>query len=309
MQSAWYTKSADQTTKAFHSHASDGLSSKDIARRRKKYGPNALPKKSGERWWLIALRQFASPLVYILFFGAAISFYVEEFVDGGVIIAAVLINSVIGFIQEYRANNALAHIQEHITFHVTVIRDGKEHRLLVKDLVPGDVVRLTSGDRVPADGRLIEHANIATNEAALTGESLPVEKTIDALKVSTGVSDRTNYVFLGTSIVRGTGKMIVTDTGIHTELGKITKLLSQTKDEPTPLQAQLTILSRWLAGIFLTLSAGIVVIGLVQQRSITEILVTAIAVAVAAIPEGARCRLNGHFIYWHAANPRKAGNY
>lgn len=286
MEELWYTKKPEDVVKSFSSDPKNGLPQSHVEKHREKWGTNTLPKRSSDPWWVILGRQFASPLVYILLVGSGISFYVQEFLDALVILSAVLLNTIIGFIQEYKANQSLSIIQESVVFQTNIIRGGEQKRVLVEELVPGDVMMLEAGDRIPADGRIILNADLETNEASLTGESLSIKKTIRPLKKGANVGDRTNMLFMGTTVVGGSGKAVVVATGLKTELGKIAELIQETREELTPLQEQLKKLAQGLALLFVVLSTLLVVVGVVQGRPLVELFVTAIAVAVAAIPEG-----------------------
>ena len=233
--------------------------------------------------------QIKETLVIILIIAAIVSGALGEWTDSIVILAIVVLNAILGVVQENKAEEALKALKEMTKAMVKVLRDGKVTKIEVEDLVPGDIMLLDTGDAIPADGRLIESASLMVNEAALTGESVPVEKNLDVIEgEDVPVGDRKNMVFRGTSVTGGRGKAIVTGTGMNSELGKIAQMLQETPPEPTPLQRQLTTL-----GKILGIAAGIIVfivflVGIWRGGGLMEMFMTAVALAVAAIPEGLR---------------------
>ena len=263
-----------------------GLSQGDIEKRLKRNGSNKLPEKAKTGAFVLFLRQFKSSLTYILLIAAALSWYFGEHIDSYVILAAVVVNVIVGFIQEYKAQNALASLKKIITEKVWVIRDGKEREVETINLVPGDIVILDAGNKIPADGRIFEAEHLSVNEAALTGESAPREKNNHAISGEAVLAERTNMVFTGTVVAEGRGKYYVTRTGVKTELGKIASLVRDTKEIETPLQNKLNRFSRKLGIGVLFLSAIVFLFGIWQGQALGEMFSTAIAIAVAAIPEG-----------------------
>ncbi|MEA2097529.1 MAG: cation-transporting P-type ATPase [Patescibacteria group bacterium] len=263
-----------------------GLSADEVEKRLKKYGKNELPKKEKFTSLDVAISQFKSPLVYILLIAAFVSFALKEFIDTGVIIFAVMINAVVGFIQETKAECALERLKQMIEHKSYVIRDGIEKEVNSIDIVPGDIIVLRAGDRVPADGRILEVHELDINESSLTGESIPVSKLVETLNQK-GVSEsKKNMAYMGTSVVRGRGMIIVSSTGINTKFGQIALLLKETKKEKTPLQIKLAEFSKLFGILTLVMVVAIVAIGLFRGIKFEEIFITSVAIAVAAIPEG-----------------------
>jgi Ca2+-transporting ATPase len=210
----------------------------------------------------------------------------HEWVDVGVILAAVLLNAVIGFVQEYKANKALEQLRSLVQPHALVIRDGEEQEVRAEDLVPGDVLVLNTGDRVTADARVVESIDMMLNEAALTGESFPVAKQEKVLDVGTLLADRTNLVFTGTSVVGGRGRAVIVATGVNTELGRVASMVQQAEETKTPLQEQLTRLARWIAFVIGVLIVLLFALGLSKGEALFEMFEMSVALAVAAVPEG-----------------------
>lgn len=263
-----------------------GLSSEEAISRLKQQGQNRLPEAKLISWPVILWRQFQNPFIYILLAAVAISLVVKEYIDAEVIGAAILINVLIGFFQEYRANKSLAALKKMIVRRSIVIRDNQEQEINSVDLVPGDVIVLQAGNQVPADCRLLTAVDFEVNEAVLTGESLPIEKDIEVLPAGTVLADRRNMIYSATVVVSGTAQALVVATGAGTEFGKIAQLVGEVKEEKTPLQQRLAKLSRSFGIIAGTICLFIVVFGYFQGRDLFEIFITAVAVAVAAIPEG-----------------------
>ncbi|MBU0671108.1 HAD-IC family P-type ATPase [Patescibacteria group bacterium] len=276
------------TEKAFEGlHTSEeGLSSAEIKNRQEKYGLNQLPQKKKASWFFILISQFKSPLVYILVAAAVMSIVLNEYVDAAVIMASVVINTIVGFIQENKANSAVEKLREMIEYEARVKRGGVKMKVPAEELVPGDIILLEAGDKVPADARLFDVNSLQINEAPLTGESVPIKKNIDALEKGTPLADRKNMVFMGTNITRGKGRAIVTETGTETHLGEITKMVKEVKEDKTPLQIRLEKFSKWLGILIVVICILIFVIGVIQGKGLFEMFLMGVAVAVAAIPEG-----------------------
>lgn len=271
-----------------------GLKDSEVNRRLKKFGYNKLPEEKKLSGLLILLNQFKSPLVYVLIGAAAISFFLQDFIDMAVILVAVFLNTILGFYQENKANKSITYLKKMIDLKAKVLRDGNEIEVSAKKLVPGDIIFLEAGDKIPADGRLISIDNFQITEAALTGESMPSEKNLKVLAKGIPLADRENMIYSGTIVATGRATAVVCETGTNTELGQITKLIKETKEEKTPLQKQLASFSRTLTYLVVIICGLIVVIGKLQGRTIfgfgeaarEGMLNTAAAIAVAAIPEG-----------------------
>jgi Ca2+-transporting ATPase len=270
----------------------NGLDEEEARSRLAKYGPNELEAKKGVPPLSIFLRQFKNFMTLVLIAAALVSIGVaayggtsEEYLDAAVIIIIVLINAFLGFIQEYRAEKALEALKELAAPTTVVLRSGKEKKVPAKELVPGDLFILATGDKVPADGRVLEAVNLRIDEASLTGESEAVEKDATCLSPDVQLMDRTNMVFAGCIVEYGRGRAIVTQTGMRTQLGKIAELIEEV-DTQTPLQAKLAKLGRQLAILVILTSVVVFLAGIAQNVSAGEMLLTSVSLAVAAIPEG-----------------------
>lgn len=272
-----------------------GLSQAEAEKRLVESGPNVLPEKPPTSDLTIIIRQFQSPLIYILLIAAAISYWLSDVTDALVILLAVTVNTILGFYQERKAERGLTALKRILSPQARVVRDGRTQMVVVQNIVPGDIVILSAGDRVPADGVVIEASELTVDEAILTGESVPVVK--ESVKRQASSVDNTatkNYeqssanskVFMGTTVIGGLGKVQVVATGIGTEMGKIATSLAETKEEPTPLQVRLAGLARTLTLVVAFSAVVIFIVGIVRGESWVEIFTTSVAVAVAAIPEG-----------------------
>ncbi len=266
-----------------------GLPPEAVQARLEAHGSNALPSDQGVNWAQLILAQFTDIMVIILIVAALISALLGEATDVIVILAIVALNALLGIYQEYQAEQALAALSRLQVPQVRVRRSGKVLEISAEDLVPGDIVLLAEGDRVPADGRLIEVVNLRVEEAALTGESLPVDKQIDALlgEAATALGDRNNMAYMGTEVTYGRGELLVTATGLRTEIGNIATMLLQVEAGPTPLQRRLNQLGRILATAALIVVAIVFFVGFfVQGIPAEQMFLIAISLAVAAVPEG-----------------------
>jgi cation-transporting P-type ATPase F len=263
-----------------------GLTSEAAEERLGRFGPNVLPKFRRRGPLIRLLLQFHHPLIYVLLVATAVTASLGEWVDAGVIFGVVLVNAVVGFIQESRAEAALDALASMMTTEVRVRRDGRTIRVPSEDIVPGDVVLLESGDKVPADLRLTRIRELRVDESALTGESLPVEKADQVLPPETVVGDRKNMAFSGTLVTYGQGTGVVVGTGTETELGRIHQLMGETTQLATPLTNKLASFSKVLTVAILGLAAVTFALGLWRGQPATEIFMAAVALAVGAIPEG-----------------------
>lgn len=283
----WHLLSSEETLRKLRTKAEKGLSHAEAVERLAHEGKNVLPEGKETHWWNFLLRQFKSPLVYILLIGALLSSILGELVDVGVIILAVFANVAVGFWQEYRSSNILEKLRAIIQVRTVVIRDGAAHEIDAEDLAPGDIILLKSGNKVPADARILSCRHLEINEALLTGESSPVHKISESLQdPDIPLGDRRNMAYMGTIIVSGEGTAVVVETGAQSEIGKIALLTQKTEDDPTPLQQRIGRLGKLIA-LFVAASAVIiVVVGIIRHHPFHEMIITAIAVAVAAIPEG-----------------------
>jgi len=272
---------------AEHKTSTSGLSAAEAARRLTAHGPNRLtpPKKRGPL--LRFLLQFHNVLIYVLLGAAGVTAALGHWVDTGVILGVVVINALIGFIQEGKAEKSLDAIRNMLSLHAMVMRDGRRSEIVAEELVPGDIVLLASGDKVPADLRLIEMRSLRIEEAALTGESEPVEKSPGAVAEEAPIGDRACMAYSGTLVVFGQGKGVVVATGDTTEIGRIGRMLAEVESVETPLLKQMAVFGHWLTAGVLALAALTIAFGmLVHGQSAGEMFLAAVGLAVAAIPEG-----------------------
>ena len=264
-----------------------GLTSVEADRRIAQCGYNEIEEKKKISPLKIFLNQFKSFVVGILIIAVIVSVLVNEVLDAVVIAAILIINAILGFIQEYRAEKSIEALKKLAPQKAKVIRDGKLTEILSKFLVPGDIILLEAGDKIPADSRLIEVIEFATQEASLTGESNPITKSTNILKENVQIADMKNMIFSSTDVVRGKGKAVVVSTGNNTEIGKIAKLIEGVVIEETPLQKQLSKLGKFLGILTIIITIIVFFTGvLLNEGTFSEILITSIALAVAAIPEG-----------------------
>jgi Ca2+-transporting ATPase len=263
-----------------------GLSFDEANKRLEKYGPNILPEAKRLTASQIFFNQFKNSLVYILLAAAVITIILREFVDAGVILAAVLLNVSIGFFEESRAEKTIEKLKEAIDHRAKVVRDGREKEIRAEEVVPGDIITIEAGDKIPSDGRLIQATNLEIVEAALTGEAAPSTKSAKKLSPGTVLAERENMVYCGTNVMRGRGLAVVFATGREMEIGKIALMLASAPEEKTPLQEKLAVFARRLSVVLLAICFVIFIIGLAQGRSFIEMLTVAVAAAVAAVPEG-----------------------
>lgn len=276
----------EETIRRLETDPQRGLSSAEVRRRQVRYGPNVLERQRRRSAWRILLAQLFNPLVAVLAFAAALSLAFSEWLEGIAILIVIGINTAIGFYMEWQAQHSMEALRKLAQTFVTVIRDGRRQRQPSEELTPGDLIYLEAGDVVAADARLIQETNLAVSEAALTGESASVSKDTEALPMDTPLADRKNLVFKGTSIVRGNGLALVTAIGADTQLGKIAQLTQEAAKSATPLEKRLNKLSQKLIWISMALASLVMVIGIIQGRDILLMVETAIAMAIAAIPEG-----------------------
>ncbi len=284
----FYRLDVDQALAELKTNPKTGLDDAEVQKRQEQYGKNALPTDSGTNWLQLVIGQFTDLMVIILIVAAVISGLLGETTDLIVILAIVILNAILGIYQEYRAEQALAALSAMQVPLVRVRRKGEVMEISAEDLVPGDIVILQEGDRIPADGRLVQAINLQIDESALTGESVPVEKESFELSgtEAIAVGDRINMAFMGTAVTFGRGELLVTQIGLQTELGNIAAMLLRVEEGITPLQRRLNSLGRTLAA-----GAGVVVVvvfitGLLRGIPFQEMFLTAISLAVAAVPEG-----------------------
>ncbi|KKW20932.1 MAG: Cation-transporting ATPase [Candidatus Adlerbacteria bacterium GW2011_GWC1_50_9] len=266
----------------------DGLSDEEALRRLSGFGKNSLEEAPRLRKTKIFLDQFKSPLILALIFAGILTAILREFVEMGVIFLAVFVNTFLGFWQENKAETVLELLRSYIRTRVRVKRDGGDKEIDAVELVPGDVIRITRGDRIPADARIFYTNRFQADESVLTGESLPEEKDSRSLPAATAVAERTSVVFGGTLAVEGVVDAIVTGTGSMTEFGKISKLIREREraGSRTPLQAALSRFSLWVGIVLSFLIAVLFLVGVSSEYDPAEMFLISVAVAVSAVPEG-----------------------
>ena len=283
---AWHALSAAQTEIDLDTNLESGLAVEEAVRRLASVGPNLLQAEAGPSRLKLFLGQFADALIWVLLVAAFISGVIlDDWIDAGVILAIVIMNATIGYTQESRAEEALAALREMTAPDARAVRGGAERRIPAAELVPGDVIVLETGDLVPADGRLATAAHLKVDESLLTGESLPVEKGVPAVAESAALADRTSMVFSGTALVAGRARVMVTATGRATAMGQIAELLTA-EEPPTPLQVSLDRVGKRIGVLALGIAALIFGLGILEGFEAPLMFLTAVALAVAAIPEG-----------------------
>jgi len=283
---SWHDRSPAVIAAELGTDPSTGLTADEAQLRLKRDGRNELRKKKSVSALVILFRQFTSLVIWVLIGAAAVSVYLGEKADGIAIIAIVVLNALIGFIQEFRAEKAAAALARLTAPKARVIRNGRSIICEASSVVAGDVLLLEAGDLVAADARLVDASVLRANEASLTGESLPVDKTVIDLPQETSLADRKNMVFLGTSIANGSARALVVATGMRTELGRIAQLLDTAESGATPLQKRLDKTARFLLWVCLAIVALMFALGLLRATPPFELFLSAISLAVAAIPEG-----------------------
>ncbi len=282
----WHNLRIEEVAGVLKTDIKEGLSEKEVEIRQRESGPNKLPEEKPLSKLRIFLEQFRSPLIYILVIAGIITLILRDFTDAIVIFGAVFLNTIFGFFQENKTSKILAELKKVVKVKTYVIREGNEKEVEQEDLVPGDIFLLYPGNKIPADGRLIEAHNLKINEASLTGEWIPAEKKIEILLEETILADRDNMVYMGCVIEDGRGKAIVTETGIQTEIGKVAQMVRETREEKTPYQKRIIHLSKIIGILIVSLSFLIFILGIATGRDMFEMFLIAVAVAVAAIPEG-----------------------
>nr|MBP8220514.1 HAD-IC family P-type ATPase [Aeromonadaceae bacterium] len=284
--SPWHAWDEQNVLLNLDSHP-DGLSHQEARHRLTEYGPNRLTPPKGESWLHRFARQFHNLLIYVLLLAAGLSWLSNHWIDGAVILGVVIINALFGLLQEGKAERALAAIRQLLKIRCTALRDGDRHQLDADLLVPGDVVMLESGDKVPADMRLLECHNLYVQESALTGESVSVNKQAQPLPEATPLAERNNMLYAGTLITQGRARAIVVSTGDDTELGHIGRLLQTVEAMQTPLTLQMDRLGRQLTLWIVLLAIATFLFGLLYRHyGLDELFMAAVGLAVAAIPEG-----------------------
>jgi Ca2+-transporting ATPase len=284
---AWHAQPVADVARQLQTDADRGLTGSEAARRLQEYGPNALTDVVGRSTLAIAVDQFKSLIVGLLVAASGVAFALGENIEGVAILVVIVLNAVIGFLTEWKARQALSALRAQAVPTAQVVRDGEEGQVPAADLVPGDLITLAAGSRVPADGRVVEAVRLQVEEASLTGESHPVSKVAEPVPdPAAPLGDQLSMAFLGTTVTDGRGFMLVTATGARTEVGKIGRLIEEAGDQDTPLERKLAQLGHALVGIVLGLCAVIVVAGWLRGNDFLHMLEVGISLAIAAVPEG-----------------------
>ena len=284
MPKSWHAMEIDETMKQLNTK-NTGLSQEEVQKRLQQYGTNELQKEKGTSAVKIFIEQFEDLLIVILLIATGLSIYLGEITDAIVIIAIVLACAILGFVEEFRSEKALEALKKMTAPTAMVLRDGKEVKVQTSELVPGDIVLLYTGDKIPADSRLLESFNLKIDEASLTGESSPVTKEVTPLPEETPINDRRDMAFTGTVVVYGRGKAVVTSTGMTTEFGKIAKMVQVTEEEETPLEKRMASVGKWIGILSIAVCLAVAFIGIIEGRNILDMILWGISLAVAAIPE------------------------
>ena len=280
------TLTPKELCKSFGTDEKNGLSEAEAGHRLQKDGGNVLKKAREQTIWDMIQAQINDPMIFILFIAASISILLREFSDTAIILAVIVLNTTVGVIQEGKARRAMEALKKMTAPSAIVKRNGIYKRIPAAHLVKGDVVQLKAGNQVPADIRLLSVQGLSVNESALTGESLPVSKTAAVMPKNLTAAERRNMAYMSSEIMKGSGEGVVTATGMDTELGKIAGMINEVTGELTPLQKRLGDLGKLLSIVAVVLCGALFLLGLVQHRNLLQMLLLAISLAVAAIPEG-----------------------
>jgi len=285
-QTQWHSLPSDELLATLHADAEQGLTELEAQLRIDTVGPNRLTPRRGKGAFGLFLSQFNQPLVYILLLSGAVTAFLQEWVDSSVIFGVVLVNAIIGFIQEANALKAINALAQALNISTTVLRDGQRRTLSASELVPGDVVILQSGDKVPADLRLLQSRELQIDESALTGESVPAQKRPAMLEEATGLADRYNMAYSSTLITYGTGSGVVVETGDRTEIGLINRMIADATDLDTPLTQKMSQFSQLLLWVIVGMAVLTFAVGVWRGESMLAMFMASVALAVGAIPEG-----------------------
>ncbi|MEQ8194415.1 MAG: HAD-IC family P-type ATPase, partial [Rhodospirillales bacterium] len=286
VQVNWHERDVEAALEALHTD-SNGLTSKEAATRFESYGPNRLPEPARHSLLIRFLLHFHNILIYVLLGSAAITAALGHLADTFVILAVVVANAIIGFIQEGKAEKAMDAIRRMLALKASVLRDGTRRALEGETLVPGDIVLLEAGDKVPADLRLLRSNGLQVQEAILTGESVPVEKHTRPVAATAPLGDRGCMAYSGTLVTNGLGRGVVVATGAETEIGRISEMLTTVETLTTPLLLQMNAFARWLTIFILLIAAALLVFGyFVEHYEFAEMFMAVVGLSVAAIPEG-----------------------
>jgi Ca2+-transporting ATPase len=281
----WYAIESAEAVAALNSNVQRGLSDAEAASRLSVHGPNEIQEAKKEPLWKLLLDQFKETLILILIAAALVSILIGEAIDSAVILVIVLASAGLGFYQEYRAEQSLALLKKLAAPSAMVIRDGQERVVPTRELVPGDLIILDPGDKVPADARITDQMNLQIDEAVLTGESVPVEKSVGSVEPETSLQERINIAFSGTVVTYGRGKAVVFATGMETEFGKIARLIQTDEQMQTPLEKRMDELGNWMIKVLIVTVTLISVLGILRGHALLEMFLWGVSLAVAAVPE------------------------
>jgi Ca2+-transporting ATPase len=281
----FYAQTAEKVLESLKTSADNGLTSKEAKIRLERHGYNELQKEKGITALTIFINQFKNALIFLLIFAAILSIFLGEVLDSMAMFGIIALTAILGFIQEYRAEKAVEELQKISAPTAKVLRDGKAIKIPAKELVPGDILLLEAGDIIPADSRIIEASSLQIDEASLTGESIPSKKLITPFKLGTSVADQENMAFMSTIVTYGKGKSVVTNTGMHTELGKIATSIQTTKEVKTPLQAKFAQMAKQIGIAAIILISIVFVVGFIQREAtLSKMLLFALSLTVATVP-------------------------
>jgi len=283
---AWHHLEGVEVLKRLNTDLKDGLSAEEATQRLYRFGPNVLQEAGVVPWYVVFGRQFVDLLIFILLIAAAIAASLGEWIDAIVIMVIVVLNGILGFFQEWKAETAIQALKRMLEPKCNVVRDGMDQNIEAKNLVPGDIVVLKIGDHVPADLRLMEAINLKMDESSLTGESESVTKGVEPSPVDTDLAEKTSIAWMGTAVSNGRGLGVVVATGMETEFGRIARLTQSVGREITPLQLQLAVLGKQLGIISVSLSVLVAVSGWLLGKPLFDMFLTGVALAVAVVPEG-----------------------
>lgn len=282
----WHQFPAEEVLRLLEVDVATGLPGAEVKRRQAKFGPNRVTSRRGTPEWVRFVQQFNQPLVYVLMLAGGVTLFLGEWVDAGVILGVVLLNAIVGYLQEAKAEKSIEALARLVATQATVRRDGQKQRVHSDELVPGDVVLLEAGDRVPADLRLCQARNLHVDESALTGESLPVAKHPDPLALDMILAERKNLAYAGTFVTSGQGESVVWAIGDATETGRIARLIADATDLDTPLTRKIAQFSKVVLRVIAGLAVATFVLGLARGEPPVQMFMAAVALAVGAIPEG-----------------------
>ncbi len=285
-RTSWHSTSPENAIHIQKSDCENGLDDAEIIRRRREFGFNMLTPKKGKGPLMLFLSQLHQPLVYLLIAAAVVTAFLQEWVDSGVIAGVVLLNAIIGFIQESHALQAIESLAKALTIRTTVLRNGQKQEIPAVELVPGDIVFLKSGDKVPADLRLLKIRELQIDESSLTGESVPIAKKLAVLSVDTLMADRLNMSYFSTLVTYGAAMGLVVETGDRSEIGRINRMIGAAREIETPLMLKIAEFSQWLLWVIMACAALTFLVGWLRGETALNMFMASVALAVGAIPEG-----------------------